>query len=205
MRDSTAHTFVYAIVMGVVCSSLLTGAGRFTAPYREANERAEKVSNILGVLGVSVDPNATADDLLALFDSKVQTREGTSVTMYMYRGEDGSLQATAVAFSGPGVWGPMEGILSLAPDMRTIRGISFYKQEETPGLGGEIAAPQFQDQFKGKSIESEDGSPGIRVRLGASGQNEVDAITGATMTCDKVEDMLNDVIAKIVKERINNE
>ncbi len=205
MKDSTTHTFVYAIVLGVVCASFLTGAGRFTAPYREANERAEKVSNILGVLGIEVAPNASADDLLALFDSKVQTREDTSITMYMYRGNDGSLQATAVPFSGPGVWGPMEGILSLEPDMRTIRGISFYKQEETPGLGGEIGTPQFQDQFKGKSIESDAGSPGIHVRLGASGQNEVDAITGATMTCDKVEDMLNAVIAKIVKERTNNE
>lgn len=204
MKDSNVRTLIYAVVMGVVCASLLTGAGRFTAPYREANEKAEEVSNILGVLGIEVAPNASASDLLALFDSKVQTQEG-AVTMYQYRGDGGSLQATAVPFHGPGVWGPMEGILSLEPDMKTIRGISFYKQEETPGLGGEIGTPQFQDQFKGKSIEGADGSPGIRVRPGASGPNEVDAITGATMTCDKVEDMLNGVIAKVVKERTNNE
>lgn len=199
------HTFLYAAVMGTVFSLLLTGAGRFTAPYREANEKAEKVRNILRVLGVSVDPAASTDDLLTLFADKVKTRESGSLTMYMYRGDDGSLQAAAVPFSGPGLWGPIEGILSLESDMKTIRGISFYKHEETPGLGGEIGASWFQDQFKGKFIEDEDGSPGMRVRSGASGPNEVDAITGATMTCDKVEAMLNDVIALVVKERTNNE
>ena len=204
MKDNI-HTLVYAVAVGVVCGLLLTGAGQFTAPYREANEKAEKVRNILGVLGVSADQGASADDLLALFDSKVQTREDTSVTMYMYRGDDDSLQAVAVPFFGPGLWGPMEGILSLGPDMKTIKRISFYKQEETPGLGGEIGASWFQDQFKGKSIEGIDGNPGIYVRTGASEQNEVDAITGATMTCDKVEAMLNDVIVKVVKERKNNE
>ncbi len=193
------HTFVYAAIMGVVCALLLTGVGRFTAPYREANEKAEKVGNILGVLGVSVEQGASAGELLALFKDKVQMQEAGSLTMYMYRGDDDSLQAAAVPFFGPGLWGPVEGILSLNPDMRTIRGISFYKQEETPGLGGEIGSSWFQDQFQGKSIEGADGRLGMRVRVGASGPNEVDAITGATMTCDKVEAMLNSVIEKVVK------
>ena len=44
--------------------------------------------------------------------------------------------------------------------------------------------------------------PGIRiVRDGASEANEVDAITGATMTCEKVEAMLNATIRRIMKER----
>lgn len=204
MKDNT-HTFLYAAVMGTVFSLLLTGAQIFTAPYREANEEAEKVSNILRVLGVPVDPKASVTDLLTLFKGKVETQERESVTMYMYRGDDGALQAAAILFSGLGLWGPIHGILSLEADMKTIRGISFYKQEETPGLGGEIGASWFQDQFKGKSIEDENGIPGMRVRPGASGSNQVDAITGATMTCDKVEAMLNDVIANIVKQREDNE
>ncbi len=101
------HTVLDAAVMGTIFSLLLTGAGRFTAPYREANEKAEKVSNILRVLGVSVDPAASADDLLTLFDDKVKTRGSGSLTMYMYRGNGGSLQAAAVPFSGPGLWGPI--------------------------------------------------------------------------------------------------
>jgi Na+-transporting NADH:ubiquinone oxidoreductase subunit NqrC len=38
----------------------------------------------------------------------------------------------------------------------------------------------------------------------ASVQNEVDGITGATMTCEKVEGMLNGLIERIVKEWSEN-
>ena len=65
----------------------------------------------------------------------------------------------AVPFSGSGVWGPIEGVLALEPDMQTIRGVRFYKQEETPGLGGEIASDWFQAQFKGKTLVSAAGDP----------------------------------------------
>ncbi|MHC4149368.1 MAG: FMN-binding protein [Planctomycetota bacterium] len=36
------------------------------------------------------------------------------------------------------------------------------------------------------------------------GRNEVDAITGATMTCNKVEEILNGVIKTIVEETDSN-
>ena len=100
------------------------------------------------------------------------------------------------------MWGPIRGFLALEADMRTIRGVTFHEQEETPGLGGEIASVWFQEQFKGKVIELPDGERGIHIRRGggASGPNEVDAITGATMTSKKVEVMLNAVIERILRE-----
>ena len=53
-----------------------------------------------------------------------------------------------------------------------------------------------------KSIEDDKGDAGIRlVYNGASAINEVDGISGATMTCDKVEEMINAVIEQIIKER----
>ena len=42
MRDNV-HTIVFAVVLGLVCSVLLAATGRFTTPYREANEKAEEV------------------------------------------------------------------------------------------------------------------------------------------------------------------
>jgi Na+-transporting NADH:ubiquinone oxidoreductase subunit C len=90
--------------------------------------------------------------------------------------------------------------------MKTIRGITFYEQEETPGLGGEIVTENFRKQFTGKVIEGENGHIGMIVkRDGNQAPNGVNAITGATMTCDKVQAMLNEVIEKIVKEKSNNE
>ncbi len=113
------------------------------------------------------------------------------------------MRAMAVPFAGQGLWGPIRGFLALDPDMKTVRGITFYEQEETPGLGGEIASSWFREQFKGKSIASSEGKPGIHIRRGggASGANEVDAITGATMTCNKLEAIINAVIGQIIEGR----
>ncbi len=123
--------------------------------------------------------------------------------MQIYSVGTGEKKVTAVAFAGPGLWGPIEGYLALDPDMRTIHGITFYKQEETPGLGGEIGAQWFQQQFVGKTIVGPDGKPGIELVGGgkASGDNEVDAISGATLTSDKVQAMLKDVMEKIVEAK----
>lgn len=54
----------------------------------------------------------------------------------------------------------------------------------------------------GKSIVDEAGNPGIIIsRRGGSAPNKVDAISGATMTADKVQAMLNEVIKSIVEEK----
>ena len=41
---------------------------------------------------------------------------------------------------------------------------------------------------------------GIIIGSGQDGPNCVDGISGATMTCDKVQEMLNEAIRSIVKE-----
>ncbi len=196
------HTLVYSAVMGIGCAVLLTAVGSFTEPRRKANAEAEQVRNILVVLGVAVQEDAGPEQLLATFQQNVREQERDGRTRYLHApdGSGGQPVAIALPFSGQGLWGPVRGLLALEPDMRTIRGISFYDHEETPGLGGEISAGWFQNQFVGKKIVGPEGEPGIRVRppREASAQNEVDAITGATMTSDKVEKMLNETIKTIM-------
>ena len=191
---NTVHTLVFALVLGVTCSLLLVLANHFTGPYRAANEKAEEVRNYLAALGAPVAPGATAEELLTVFESDIRedSRDGLPLYAYLPDGAETPV-AVAVPFSGAGVWGPVEGVLALEPDLKTIRGVRFYKQEETPGLGGEIASDWFQGQFRGKTIVSASGEPGFRVRKPDSLQddNVVDAITGATMTSDRVERMLD--------------
>ncbi len=122
-------------------------------------------------------------------------------TTYVYE-VDGKVEATAMRFAGPGLWGPVKGFLALEEDMKTIRGMTIYEQEETPGLGGEIVEPWFRDQFVGKSIVDAAGVPGIIISTsGEPAANKVDGISGATMTCDKVQAMLNEAIKRIVEEK----
>jgi Na+-transporting NADH:ubiquinone oxidoreductase subunit C len=198
------YTLGYAGVLGSVCALLLTAAASFTAPYKAANADAEKNRNILEVLQISFPSKASSKELVELFEEKVRQEDLGELTLYRYIRPEGSseVETMAVAFEGPGLWGPIKGFLALGPDAETIRGLTFYEQEETPGLGGEIASESFRRQFEGKKITDDSGNVGIVIKGGgeASAVNEVDAITGATMTCDKVEAILNEVAQKIVKE-----
>ncbi len=203
MKDSI-HTLLFAITLGLICATALTGADRFTAERKKANAEAEEIRNILSVLGIDFVPKAPSKELVDLYEKNIQEETLGKLQLYVYRpqGAQAQPQAVAVRFAGPGLWGPIRGFLSLDADMETIAGVTFYQQEETPGLGGEIATEAFTSQFKGKSITDPSGKPGIRIRRGGGkGPNEVDGITGATMTCEKVEKMLNGTIEIIVQER----
>ncbi len=195
----SAYTLGYAAVLGVVCALLLTGAARFTAPYRQAHAKAEEVLNILLVLNVSLPAGQSSEELVEIYKEKVLEQELGDIVKYVYSpqppNKDGAI---AIRFAGSGLWGPIKGFLALEQDMKTIRGITFYEQEETPGLGGDIVSSSFREQFVGKSIVDEAGNPGIIIKSGGEpAPNKVDAITGATMTCDKVQAMLNEAIKSI--------
>lgn len=195
---------MFVTILGLICATLLTAAAQITDPYKKSNARAEKIHNILKVLEVPFEDEATASDLVAIFEENVQIDDSNGLTMYTYKPAtaNGVAQAVAFAFTGQGLWGPIKGFLAMEADMETIRGITFHEQEETPGLGGEIASQDFQAQFRQKRIRDASGQPGMRIRRGgAVAINEVDAITGATMTCEKVEIMLNKLIVKIAEAK----
>ncbi|MFC1633300.1 FMN-binding protein [Planctomycetota bacterium] len=204
MKGSAAYTLSYAGVLGAACALLLTGVASFTASYRSANADADRKRNILTVLEVPCPEKVSSEELVGIFESNVREEQSGELEIYRYvPGQDsGGKETVAVHFEGPGLWGPIRGFLALDTDMRTIRGITFYEQEETPGLGGEIAADWFLQAFEGKKIVDASGKPGIIIKGGGdtNAMNEVDTITGATMTCDKVEELLNNVIEKIVRE-----
>lgn len=213
------YTLAYAVGLGAVCAFLLTGVGHLTAGRVAANREAEKVRNIFAVLGVPVDRRTSSRDLLAAFERDIRTDTRGGLVVYVKSGDSmpgvrvspdnrrpmlsSDFVAVAVEFEGPGLWGPIRGLLALEGDFQTIRGVSFYHHEETPGLGGEIGSARFQEQFKGKSIADAEGRLGLVVTHGrkATGPNEVDGITGATMTSEKVQSMLTDVIRKMVQLR----
>lgn len=197
------YTLCYAGILGAVCAFMLTAAASFTAPYKAANEEAEEVLNILGALKVPFDEDTSSKELLDIFNADVRSEMRGDMELFVYSPEEaeGRTEAVVVRFIGPGLWGQVKGFLALESDMRTIRGLTFYHHEETPGLGGEISADWFRKQFIGKSIVDAAGKGGIVIRMGGgAANNEVDGITGATMTCDKVQEMLNKVIVSIVEE-----
>jgi Na+-transporting NADH:ubiquinone oxidoreductase subunit C len=92
-------------------------------------------------------------------------------------------------FAGSGLWGPIEGVLAMDEDLKVIKRVEIMHQEETPGLGGRIAERAFLDRFDEKSFKPQ-------LELVSEGQsaetNEIDSITGATMSCEAFIGILND-------------
>lgn len=196
------YTLFYAAVLGTSCAMVLTFAASFTAPYKKANAEAEEVKNILLALNVSIPDKASSEQLVEIYKKNVKEQKRGNITTYVYTPSTKNDSAIAIEFVGPGLWGPIKGFLALDPKITKIKGITFYEQEETPGLGGEIVKQSFRDKFIGIPIRDEAGNPGIIIKSGGEAAiNKVDGISGATMTCDKVQEMLNKAIKSIVQEK----
>jgi Na+-transporting NADH:ubiquinone oxidoreductase subunit NqrC len=202
--NNNIYTICYAVAIGALCAGLLTGAAEFTAPYREANQRADAMRNILAVLEVPLGPRATADELTRVFEQRVREETLGPLTVHRLLGDDPEAEPELVAVDvvGPGLWGPIRGFVSLEPDWNTIRGVTFHDHQETPGLGAEISGEAFRSQFRGKRLFADDGTPGFRVvTSGAQGPLEVDGLSGSTITCDRVADLMRNLAQQISEER----
>ena len=177
---------------------LLTAVGQYAAPYIAENRRAEEMRNVLGVLGVEFAPGSSSAELADIFERNIRVDRQSGSTVYQYVAADnGEILATAVPVAGSGMWGPIKGFLALEVDGLTIRGVRFHEQEETPGLGGRIGEEEFLKRFRGRSIVDDQGRPGLRIMARPTQRNEVDVITGATTTCDKVQELLNRTIIQL--------
>ncbi|MDZ7686235.1 MAG: NADH:ubiquinone reductase (Na(+)-transporting) subunit C [Gammaproteobacteria bacterium] len=71
----------------------------------------------------------------------------------IYLLEDGEeLDKVVIPVHGYGLWSTMYGFLALEEDMNTVAGITFYEQQETAGLGGEVDNPDWKAGWEGKEI-----------------------------------------------------
>lgn len=112
--------------------------------------------------------------------------------------DDNGSKVYIVSIRGKGLWDDIWGNVAIKDDFKTIVGASFDHTGETAGLGAEIKDdPVFSQQFQGKQLYDKAGNyTSIVVRKGGA-QNpiyEVDGISGATVTCNGVTDMLYDGI-----------
>ncbi len=118
--------------------------------------------------------------------------------VYFVRSADGqSVQAVILPVYGAGLWSRMYGFLALEKDWDTVRGLKFYQQGETPGLGGEIDNPKWRALWQGKQVYDANGQPAIRlvkghVEASAPGAaHQIDGLSGATLTGRGVEHLIN--------------
>lgn len=111
--------------------------------------------------------------------------KGAGPQLPVYKFKSG---VTVVPVYGAGLWGPIWGYIALEGDLRTIAGAYFDHDSETPGLGAKIKdEPSFKAQFEGKVFNLENPANPFDIVKGgapAGSADKIDAITGATMTCN---------------------
>ncbi len=108
---------------------------------------------------------------------------------------NGKLDSIIIPIEGYGLWSVLYGYLALAPDLRTIQGITYYDQKETAGLGGEVDNPNWKAKWIGRKAFDERGRIKIAVAKGPAGPPDkdpyrVDGLSGATITSRGVTNML---------------
>ena len=111
--------------------------------------------------------------------------------VYEVLGADGKVEQLVLPIEGMGMWGTVYGFLSMHRDGNTVRGLTFYEQKETPGLGGEISNPQWQALWVGRKAFDANWAPQLAVIKGPAGPpdkapHHVDGLSGATITSNGI-------------------
>jgi Na+-transporting NADH:ubiquinone oxidoreductase subunit C len=115
----------------------------------------------------------------------------THQVVYLVKAEQAGIEQVVLPIEGMGMWGMVYGFLAMDRDGNTVRGLTFYEQKETPGLGGEIANPRWQALWVGRKAYDAAWEPKLAVIKGRAGPPEqdphrVDALSGATITSNGV-------------------
>ncbi len=161
--NSNGYIFLYSTILVVVVAVLLTAAALWLQPYQQRNRENEKRTMILTAAGLGDE-------------GKIEHINGELPVYFV------NDTVTVLPMQGNGLWGPIWGYLAIAPDGKTVIGVTFDHKSETPGLGGEITTEKFQSQFAGKQISDQ--------------PIEFDAISGATKTSNGVKEMIDKTLEK---------
>ena len=105
--------------------------------------------------------------------------------------KEGKVRLVVLPIEGAGMWGAIYGFLALEPDGNTVRGLTYYEQKETPGLGGEIGNPKWLAVWNGRKVYNDRWEPQLTVIKGRAGPPDkdplrVDGLSGATITSNAV-------------------
>ncbi len=171
--------FAFIIILGSILTTALVAVDNYTTPIINRNTELKRKASILKAFEIPYEK----ETIEQVFLDNVRGR-GAGENKY-YISQNGML---AFLFNGSGLWGPIEGVLAMDEDMKIIARVEIMHQEETPGLGGRIAERDFLNRLNGKAF-----TPLLDlVAEGTSdANNEIDSITGATMSSEAFITILN--------------
>jgi len=180
MKEFMRLVIVLTVVCAI-CGGILAGVHAVTADAIVRQHEREELDALRDVLP-PFDNNPMSD-----------TRAVEGRTVHVAR-KDGQVCGAALkARSSAGYAGDIVLLVGLAADGRVF-GVRVLEQRETPGLGADIAAPAFRDQFRDRLLES------TRWKVKKDG-GDFDQITGATISSRAVIGVVRETLEFFARHR----
>ncbi len=221
-KNSNTYQILYAAVMVLLVGSVLALIYMALKPKQNENIANDTRKQILSALHIAAPDDSKVketyekyivkDLLVDIEGNIVDSAQNVAFDVDMKKNvklperklpvmkcvmDDGSVKYVLPMY-GAGLWGPIWGYVAMNDDGNTIYGANFSHEGETPGLGARIADQDFQDLFKDKHLFQEGEFKGVEVlkkgQKSPIGAEQVDALTGATITSRGVSEMLADCL-----------
>ena len=222
--SSNTYTIIYASVMVIVVAFLLAFISSVLKPTQDANVENDTKGQILTSLNIDIKASGfnVADEFknvqdmlwngteLVPYEGKFLSSYGSAIKageLHVFVAQAEGETKYVLPVTGRGLWGGLWGYIALNADKKTVYGTYFYHESETAGLGARIGERWFQEQFNGKPVFAGENTEAVAlkvVKAGASkAENEIDGVTGATLTSDGVSAMVQDGLS-VYLSFINN-
>ena len=221
-KNSNIYQILYAAVMVLIVGTVLAFIYMALKPKQNENIANDMRKQILSALHIAAPDDSQIKgtyekyiikDLLVDGDGNiVDSAQNVAFDVNMKKNvklaerqlpvmkckmDDGSIKYVLPVY-GAGLWGPIWGYVAVNDDGNTIYGANFSHEGETPGLGARISDKDFQDEFVDKHLFQEGEFKGVVVLKkglkSVTGAEQVDALTGATITSLGVSAMLEDCL-----------
>ena len=175
-------------IAGLISGIAIIGIYESTLPTITANKARELREAVFKVL-----PGVSQMQALVHRDGElVVTEQPAKDEPVVYGGydEQGDFIGYAMPAAGPGFQDTIALLYGYRPDEKIVVGMEILESRETPGLGDKIYKDAvFVGGFSALSVEPEI----VAVKKGTKSQaNEIDAITGATISSKAVVRIINE-------------
>lgn len=160
----------YAFILGLICflaSSVLAFVNGITEPQIKAQQAREEGSSLREVM-------AQSSDFKPYY-------EGDKIIYYDAYDSKGQLNGFVLKTQVKGYSSTIEALVGLNLKLEIVD-TKILSQNETPGLGSRILEPSFLGQLRGRNLDT---------------FNQVQAITGATVSSSALLHSLQDKIAQL--------
>ena len=190
MKNNTIVKDTFALTLITLIAGVLLGlVYNITAEpiaAEQARSKAEAYQTVFADAdSFEVVADAEVPELESYLDENGYSAETVNEVMQAVDAGGNALGYAFTVTTSQGYGGDIQLAMGVSED-GTVNGISFLSISETAGLGMKADTDDFKNQYAGKQVEQFE-----YTKSGAAQDNQIDAISGATVTTNAVTDAVN--------------